>query len=85
MPAGPDASAEQQLLANLTLAVLFLGSRETRHGTRQAAKTARAELLERMQEAGLLHTDPRRHSVILTETGVERAKTLVGRLAPVLA
>jgi hypothetical protein len=84
LPAGPHASAEQQMLANLTLAVLFLGSRENRHGNRQARKTIRAELLERMQEAGLLHTDPRRNSVLLTDVGVERAKTLVGRLAPML-
>ena len=79
-PAGPHASAADQLLANLTLLVLFLGSRETRHGQREAAKTIRNEILERLQEAGLILTDPQRKSVVFTELGEEHAAALRDRM-----
>lgn len=80
-PAGLHAPPEDQLLANLTLAVLFLGSGQTRHGVRQAWKNVRSEILDTLQEAGLIYTDPRRKSVVITEAGVERAMKLLERLA----
>jgi hypothetical protein len=81
MPAGPNASADDQLLAHLTLLVLFLGSWETRYGPRESWKNMRFEILDSLQEAGLIDTTPRRKSVVLTDLGVERAKAMRDRLA----
>lgn len=79
-PAGPRASADQQLLANLTLAVLMLGSRPTRHGTREAWKHLRPEILDSLQEAGLIETSPQRKSATLTDAGVAHAERLLKKL-----
>ena len=79
-PAGPRATSDQQLLANLTLAVLMLGSRPTRHGTREAWKNVRSEVLDSLQEAGLIDTAPQRKSVTLTDAGVSHAQRLISRL-----
>jgi Plasmid pRiA4b ORF-3-like protein/Domain of unknown function (DUF6429) len=79
-PAGAHASADQQLLANLTLAVLLLGSRPTRHGTREAWKNLRVEVLDALQEAGLIDSDPQRKSVTLTDAGVAHAQRLLQKL-----
>jgi hypothetical protein len=79
-PAGARASADQQLLANLTLVVLLLGSRPTRHGTREAWKHLRVEMLEALQEAGLIDTDRQRKSVTLTGAGVAHAQRLLQKL-----
>jgi hypothetical protein len=79
-PAGPRASRDQQLLAELTLAVLMLGSRPTRHGTREAWKHFRSEVLDSLQEAGLVDDDPVRKSVTLTAAGVAHAERLLQRL-----
>lgn len=79
-PAGRDAAPDQQLLARLTLAVLYLGSRETRHGTREAWKAMRTEVLETLQEAGLVRSDSTRKSVVITEEGATHAAELVARL-----
>lgn len=73
-PAGPGAGADQQLLANLSLAVLMLGSRPTRHGTREAAKSIRPEILAALHEAGLIDSDPQRKSVVLTDAGLAHAR-----------
>ena len=79
-PAGPGASADQQLLANLTLVVLLLGSRPTRHGTREAWKHVRVEILDALHEAGLIESDPQRKSVTITDAGVAHAQRWVGEL-----
>jgi hypothetical protein len=79
-PAGPGASSEQQLLANLSLVVLLLGSRPTRHGTREAWKNLRLEILESLNEAGLVISEPQRKSVTLTDAGVAHAQRLLQRL-----
>jgi hypothetical protein len=79
-PAGPGAGPDQQLLANLTLVVLLLGSRPTRHGTREAWKNVRFEILDSLAEAGLIDSDPRRKSVTITGAGVAHAERLLQRL-----
>lgn len=79
-PAGARASADQQLLAHLTLVVLLLGSRPTRHGTREAWKQVRVEVLESLDEAGLIESDPQRKSVTLTDAGVAHAERLLQKL-----
>lgn len=79
-PAGPRASADQHLLARLSLVVLLLGSRRTRHGTREAWKHLRVEMLEALDEAGLIEHSPDRRSVTLTEAGVAEAERLLARL-----
>jgi hypothetical protein len=79
-PAGPRASSDQQLLAQLTLVVLFLGSRPTRHGSREATKAVRPEMLDSLDEAGLLEHDPARRTVTLTDAGVAHAQRLLQKL-----
>ena len=79
-PAGPGASSDQQLLANLTLVVLLLGSRPTRHGTREAWKHLRVEILDALTEAGLIVGDSQRKSVTITDAGVAHAERLLKRL-----
>jgi hypothetical protein len=79
-PAGPGASSDQQLLANLSLVVLLLGSRPTRHGTREAWKNVRLEILDSLHEAGLIESDPQRKSVTITDAGVAHAQRLLQRL-----
>ncbi|HUE85746.1 MAG TPA: DUF6429 family protein [Vicinamibacterales bacterium] len=79
-PAGARASADQQLLANLSLVVLLLGSRPTRHGTRDAWKHVRVEILDALHEAGLLVSDPQRKSVTITDAGVAHAQRLLQKL-----
>ena len=79
-PAGPGATSEQQLLANLTLVVLLLGSRPTRHGTREAWKYMRVEILNALHDAGLIDSDPQRKSVTLTDAGMAHAQRLLQRL-----
>lgn len=85
LPAGPDAGDDKQRLAHLTLAVLWLGSRPTRRqDMREAPKTLKFEILDALQEAGLIETDPSRKTVLLTHEGVARAESLVKRLEPLL-
>lgn len=84
-PAGQNASAEQQMLAHLTLLVLFLGSHETRDGRHEAWKNVRFEILDTLQEAGLIVTTPHRKAVVITDVGVEQAEQLAERVAPILA
>jgi Plasmid pRiA4b ORF-3-like protein len=79
-PAGPSASDEKQLLATLTLAALVLGSRLGKHGQREAPKSMRADILEALQEAELIYTDPKRQTVIITEAGLARARAFVDSL-----
>ncbi|HXG88866.1 MAG TPA: hypothetical protein VNJ02_11055 [Vicinamibacterales bacterium] len=79
-PAGPDAPPDRQLLAQLTLAVLSLGSRPTRRGVREASKTLRVEILEGLEEAGLIETAPDRKSVALTDAGVAHATALLAQI-----
>jgi hypothetical protein len=79
-PAGARATADQQLLANLSLVVLLLGSRPTRHGTREAWKNVRVEILDALNEAGLIVSDPQRKSVTITDAGVAHAERLLDKL-----
>jgi hypothetical protein len=79
-PAGPRATSDQQLLAHLTLVVLLLGSRPTREGTREAGKNVRTEILESLDEAGLIDYEPTRRAVILTDDGVAHAQRLLHKL-----
>jgi hypothetical protein len=79
-PAGARATPDQHLLAELTLAVLMLGSRPTRHGTHEAWKQFRAEVLDSLQEAGLVDHDPVRKAVTLTAAGVAHAQRLLQKL-----
>ena len=79
-PAGPGATSDQQLLANLSLVVLMLGSRPTRHGTREAWKTIRVEILDALHDAGLVESDPQRRSVTLTDAGLAQARQWLQRL-----
>jgi hypothetical protein len=81
-PAGAHAAAEAQRLAMLSLATLYLGSRRTKHGQLEASKTLRSEILDALQDAELIFTDPRRKTVILTEAGQARARALLGTLPP---
>lgn len=81
-PAGPHATADAQRLATLTLATLYLGSRRTKHGQREAPKTLRVEILDALQDAGLIFTDPRRKTAILTEMGQARARAFLDALPP---
>jgi hypothetical protein len=79
-PAGPDAGPDAQRLATLTLATLYLGSRRTKHGQREASKTLRVEILDALQDAGLIFTDPRRKTVIVTEAGQARVLAFLDSL-----
>jgi hypothetical protein len=79
-PAGPGASADQQLLANLTLVVLLLGSHRATGGTRESWKNVRGEILDSLTEAGLVDSDPRSRSVLITDAGVAHAERLLKRL-----
>jgi hypothetical protein len=76
-PAGPEAGPDAQRLAALTLATLYLGSRRTKHGQREASKALRVEILDALQDAGLIFTDSRRKTVILTDAGQARARAFV--------
>lgn len=79
-PAGPGASSDQQLLANLTLVVLLLGSHRTKFGSREAWKTVRFEILDSLAEAGLVESDPRHKAVLITDAGVAHAERILKRL-----
>lgn len=79
-PAGPRAHPDQQLLANLSLAMLMLGSRPTRRGTREAWKHVRVEILDALTDAGLIESDPARKSVTITDAGVAHAQRLLQKL-----
>lgn len=79
-PAGSNAPSDQQLLAHLTLVVLMLSSRPTRHGTREAWKQVHVQVLDRLQEAGLVRHDPQRKSVTLTDAGVAHARRWLQKL-----
>jgi hypothetical protein len=76
----PDA----QLLADITLLLLFLGSWEERDGARLAWKTMRFEAIEALAEAGYLTTNAHRKSVLLTDEGQRRAAALRARVVALL-
>jgi hypothetical protein len=79
------ADAAEQLLADLTLLTLFLGSWEERNGLRMAWKTVRFEILDVMTEAGLIATTRARKSLVLTDEGVRRAEGLRDRVSAALS
>jgi Plasmid pRiA4b ORF-3-like protein len=81
-PAGADAAADAQQLAMLSLATLYLGSRHTKHGQREASKTLRGEILDALHDADLIFTNPQRKTVILTEAGQARARAWLAALPP---
>jgi hypothetical protein len=81
-PAGPLAPDERQQLATLTLATLVLGSRQGKHGLREAAKAMRVEILDALQEADLIYTDAKRSTVVITEAGLAHARAFLATLRP---
>lgn len=76
--------AEERLLSELTLLVLFLGSSEEKYGGRMAWKTVRFEILDALQAEGLIATTPARKSVIFTDEGIRRAQALHERVRALL-
>ena len=83
--AGATLTPEEQLIADLTLLLLFLGSWEEGKGTRVAYKTVRFETLDALGDAGLVVTNPHRKSVVLTEEGEKRAQALLQRVTPLVS
>jgi Plasmid pRiA4b ORF-3-like protein len=81
-PAGAHASEQQQRLATLTLATLVLGARRGKHGQREASKTMRVEILDALQEADLIYTDPKRRTVVITDAGLAQAQAFLDSLPP---
>lgn len=79
-PAGRGAPVDRQWLAHLSLVVLMLGSRPGEGGTREASKTIRPEVLDWLQEAGLVEHEPQRRAATLTDAGVARARRLLQKL-----
>ena len=75
------ADADEQLMADLTLLTLFLGSWEEASGRQTAWKTLRFEVLDVLKREGLIETTPARKSVIITDQGMRRATRLRQRLA----
>jgi hypothetical protein len=85
---GPDedetpefADADEQMIADVTLLALYLGSWEEASGRQTAWKTLRFEVLDVLKRQGLIETTPARKSVIITEAGVRRATALRKKLA----
>ena len=72
------------LVADLTLLLLYLGSWEEGRGSRAANKTLRVEILEVLANAGLVVTNVHRKSLDLTDAGVKRAEALLQRVTSVL-
>jgi hypothetical protein len=75
------ADADEQLIADLTLLTLYLGSWEESSGLHMSWKTLRFEVLDVLKREGLIDTTPARKSVIITEHGVRRAARLRQRVA----
>lgn len=81
LAAGVVASTpDEELAADLTLLLLFLGAWREGSGTRVASKTLRLEILDSLAEAGLIVTNPHRKTVALTAAGVKQAEALRQRL-----
>lgn len=73
---GP-VTPEEQLMQDLTLLLLFLGSWEERDGVHVAWKTMRFEVLDALGEAGLIVTNTHRKSVVLTDEGMKKAQAIL--------
>jgi hypothetical protein len=76
---------EGQLLADLTLVLLFLTSFEDARGKRVANKAWRLETLDALGHANLVVTNAHRKGVELTPAGIKRAETLLQKVARLLA
>ena len=72
------------LVADLTLLLLYLGAWEEGRGSRSANKTMRVEILEALADMGLVVTNPHRKSLDLTDAGVKRAEALLQRVTSAL-
>jgi hypothetical protein len=79
-----QAARVDNLVADLTLLLLYLGSWEEGRGSRSANKTMRVEILEALANAGLVVTNVHRKSLDLTEAGVKRAEALLQRVTSAL-
>lgn len=79
-----QAGRVDDLVADLTLLLLYLGSWEEGRGSRAANKTMRVEILEALANSGLVVTNVHRKSLDLTESGVKRAEDLLRRITPVV-
>lgn len=78
------ADADEQLIADLTLLVLYLGSWEESSGHHMSWKTMRFEVLDVLKREGLIDTTPARKSAVITEHGVRRAARLRQRVAGIV-
>jgi Plasmid pRiA4b ORF-3-like protein/Domain of unknown function (DUF6429) len=78
------ADADEQLIADLTLLTLYLGSWEESSGVSMSWKTMRFEVLDVLKREGLIDTTPARKSLIITEQGVRRATRLHRRVAGII-
>lgn len=78
------AGRVDDLVADLTLLLLYLGSWEEGRGSRAANKTMRVEILESLANAGFVVTNVHRKSLDLTDRGVKRAEDLLQRITPAL-
>jgi hypothetical protein len=78
------ADADEQLVADVTLLALHLGSWEETNGRWTAWKTLRFEVLEVLKREGLIETTPARKSVVITDQGIRRAHQLRQRLASLI-
>ena len=83
--AGATITPEGQLLADLTLLLLFLTSFEEGKGKQVANKTFRLETLDALGDEGLVVTNPHRKGVELTLAGIRRAESLLQQVTKLLA
>jgi hypothetical protein len=82
--AGAAITPEAQLVADLTLLLLFLTSFEEGRGKRVANKTFRVEALDALGDQGLIVTNAHRKGVELTPAGHSRAESLLQRITTLL-
>ena len=78
------AGRVDDLVADLTLLLLYLESWEEGRGSRSANKTMKVEILESLANAGFVVTNVHRKSLNLTDAGVKRAEDLLRRVTPLL-
>jgi hypothetical protein len=83
--AAATITPEGQLLADLTLLLLFLTSFEEGKGKRVANKTFRLETLDALADERLVVTNAHRKGVELTPAGIKRAESLLQKITKLLA
>jgi hypothetical protein len=78
------SDADDQLLADVTLLLLLLGSWPERNGKHVASRALRLDVLDALSDAGYVVANPHRKTVTLTEHGVRRAEAIRARVATLL-